>query len=42
MPSNDMHDPITRAWVQQLNHQVNLFLRSYNNGFENQLLPNEM
>jgi hypothetical protein len=42
IPSVDILGPITRSRAQQLNHQVNSFLRSSTYNIENRLLPNEL
>jgi hypothetical protein len=42
IPSIDILGPITRSRAQQLNHQVNSFLRSSTYNIESQLLPNDL
>jgi hypothetical protein len=42
IPSIEIRGPITRSRVQQLNHQVNLFLCSSGYNIESRLLPNNL
>jgi hypothetical protein len=41
-PSIEMQGPITRSQAQQLRRQVNSFLCSSANDFENRWLPNDL